>query len=84
MRHPDLQLDAGPAHLPSKYLTGNFSVATSGVCSHATLLATVVDHPYESTADAVAFLVTAPFTEADRQRIAHGNAERLLGLPAAR
>ncbi|MCI2421431.1 amidohydrolase family protein [Saccharopolyspora sp. K220] len=93
-RHADLQLDDGPVHPPSEYLTKNFAITTSGVCSHAALLGAVmaigidnvlfaVDYPYESTADAVAFLDAAPLAEADRRRIAHGNAERLLKLGPA-
>ena len=39
-----------------------------------------VDHPYGSMAEARAFLQHLPVSEADRERIAHGNAERLLGL----
>ena len=39
-----------------------------------------VDHPYGSMAEACAFLQQLPVTDADRERIAHGNAEKLLGL----
>jgi uncharacterized protein len=39
------------------------------------------DHPYGSMAEAVTFLEEAPLSPADRERIAHGNAERLLRLP---
>jgi predicted TIM-barrel fold metal-dependent hydrolase len=39
-----------------------------------------VDYPYGSMAEARAFLQQLPVTEADRERIAHGNAEALLGL----
>lgn len=38
------------------------------------------DHPYSSMADARAFLDQIPVSPADRARIAHGNAENLLGL----
>jgi predicted TIM-barrel fold metal-dependent hydrolase len=38
------------------------------------------DHPYASMAQARAFLDQLPTSPADRERIAHGNAERLLGL----
>jgi predicted TIM-barrel fold metal-dependent hydrolase len=43
-----------------------------------------VDHPYGSMAQARAFLDHLPVSTADRERIAHGNAERLLGLGASR
>lgn len=39
-----------------------------------------VDYPYGSMAEARAFLQHLPVSEADRERIAHGNAEKLLRL----
>jgi uncharacterized protein len=39
-----------------------------------------VDYPYGSMAEARAFLMQLPVSEADRERIAHGNAEKLYGL----
>ena len=39
-----------------------------------------VDHPYGSMAEARVFLQHLPVSEADRERIAHGNAEKLMGL----
>jgi uncharacterized protein len=38
------------------------------------------DHPYASMTEARAFLDQLPVSPADKERIAHGNAERLLGL----
>jgi predicted TIM-barrel fold metal-dependent hydrolase len=38
------------------------------------------DHPYQSMAQAKAFLEQIPVSAADRERIAHGNAEKLFGL----
>jgi uncharacterized protein len=38
------------------------------------------DHPYAPMGEARAFLDGLPVCPADRERIAHGNAERLLGL----
>ena len=38
------------------------------------------DHPYSSMAEARRFLDQLPVSPADRARIAHGNAETLLGL----
>jgi predicted TIM-barrel fold metal-dependent hydrolase len=38
------------------------------------------DHPYGSMAEACAFLDQIPVTAADREHIAHGNAERIFNL----
>lgn len=38
------------------------------------------DHPYRPMGEAVRFLEGAPLSPADRERIAHGNAERLLRM----
>jgi len=38
------------------------------------------DHPYSSMADARAFLDKLPVSSADQTKIAHGNAERILGF----
>ena len=38
------------------------------------------DHPYQSMADGRLFLDRLPVSDADRERIAHGNAERLFGI----
>jgi predicted TIM-barrel fold metal-dependent hydrolase len=39
-----------------------------------------VDYPYGSMTEARAFLQQLPVSEADRERISHGNAEQLYGL----
>jgi 2,3-dihydroxybenzoate decarboxylase len=89
--HRRLDLNEHLTKLPSQYFADNFVITTSGVNSHSALLAAVqavgidnvlfaVDYPFESTADAVAFLDTAPLAASDREKIAHRNAERLLGL----
>ena len=41
-----------------------------------------VDYPYASNADARAFLDNVPLSPSDREKIAHGNADRLLKLNA--
>ncbi|QNP76188.1 amidohydrolase [Streptomyces roseirectus] len=80
-----------PRQLPSHYLRHNFYATTSGVFSHAALLGAVhsigadrllfsIDYPFESTAEAVDFLHSAPFPPADLHAIAHRNATRLLNL----
>jgi hypothetical protein len=41
-----------------------------------------VDYPFSDNAQATAFLATAPLSPGDREKLAHGNAERLLpGIP---
>jgi 2,3-dihydroxybenzoate decarboxylase len=80
-----------PPHPPSHYLRHNVYVTPSGVFSHAALRGATqavgidrvlfaIDYPFESTAEAVEFLRTAPYTPPDLGRIAHRNAERILRL----
>ncbi|MET7511320.1 amidohydrolase family protein [Streptomyces albidoflavus] len=76
---------------PSDYLRHNLYITTSGVCDAPPLLCALLalgsdhilfgtDHPFEEMAVATEFLRTAPVSEADRAKIAHLNAERLLNL----
>jgi uncharacterized protein len=39
-----------------------------------------VDYPYSSNSEGRDFVMGAPIGEADREKLAFGNAERLLGL----
>ncbi|MBO0860184.1 MAG: amidohydrolase [Chloracidobacterium sp.] len=90
-RYRQMDQSRRPPHPPSHYLRHNVYVTTSGVCSHAALLGAThavgidrvlfaIDYPWESTAEAVEFLHAAPYAPADLERIAHGNAERILRL----
>ena len=90
-RYPQVPVEQRVDHLPSYYLRKNVYVTTSGVMSHAALLGAVhavgvdrvlfsIDYPFESSAEAVGFLRSAPYAPVDLARIAHGNADRLLGL----
>ncbi|MFI7092197.1 amidohydrolase family protein [Streptomyces lydicus] len=76
---------------PSEYFGRNILITTSGVCSPAALAGAVlaigadaimfaVDYPFEDTAEAVRFLEQAPVSDADRAKISHRNAARLLHL----
>lgn len=69
----------------------HFYVTTSGNFSQSALTCTLaelgghrvmfaVDWPFNSNVEAVSFLNEAPIGDDDRQRIFHGNAERLFGL----
>jgi 2,3-dihydroxybenzoate decarboxylase len=77
--------------LPSAYLGTNVVFTNSGVFSPATILGAVlevgadavmfsVDYPYESSFEAVAGLERTTLSPGDRDKIAHGNAERLLRI----
>lgn len=93
-RSADLDLDLGqplPAKPPSEYFGTNIAITTTGVFSHATLIAAIdivgidnvmfsIDYPFEPTEKAVEFINTAPLAPADRERVAHVNAERILKL----
>ena len=90
-RYAHVEPEDRTRQLPSFYLRNNVYVTTSGVMSHAALLGAThavgidrvlfsIDYPFESSAEAVEFLRTAPYSPADLERIAHGNAERVLGL----
>jgi len=76
----------------SAYLRDNVHYTISGFNYPATFLALLlelggvdrlmfsVDHPYQAMADGRAFLMQLPVSAADRERIAHGNAEKLFAL----
>lgn len=85
------QADRTLARRPSAYFGSNILITTSGVSSPAALAGAVlaigadaimfaVDYPFEDTAEAVRFLERAPISDADRAKIGHGNAERVLHL----
>jgi len=75
------------------YFRANFHVTTSGHFSTPALVDTIaeigadrvmfsVDYPFSSNARARAFLDALPVSPTDRAKIAHGNADRLMRLPA--
>jgi 2,3-dihydroxybenzoate decarboxylase len=86
--HRGIELRRGT---PSAYLRHNLYITTSGVCDAPPLLCALLalgsehilfgtDYPFEDMGTATEFLRTAPISEADRAKIAHGNAERLLRI----
>jgi len=75
----------------TSYLRENVHYTVSGFNFPATFLNLLLevgvprimfsaDHPYQSMTKARAFLDQLPVPEADRERIAHGNAEKLFGM----
>jgi 2,3-dihydroxybenzoate decarboxylase len=90
-RYADLDLKQPLEKLPSEYFGANIAITTTGVCSHAALIAAIqaigidsvmfsIDYPFEATGEAVEFMRTAPLAPADKERVAHANAERILRL----
>jgi 2,3-dihydroxybenzoate decarboxylase len=76
---------------PSEYIKENFYFTTSGMFWHPALqccysalgadrILFAVDHPYESSKDAVQFMDTASVCDGDKEKIYHLNAEKLFGL----
>ncbi|MBS2547628.1 amidohydrolase [Catenulispora sp. NL8] len=76
---------------PSEYFGANIAITTSGVFSHEALVAAIhaigidnvmfsIDYPFERTEAAVEFMRTAPLAPADKAKVAHENAERILRL----
>ncbi len=73
------------------YFLENFYITTSGMFTVQPLLCLLlvvgadrvifsVDYPYSSSQEAQEFIESAPISSTDREKIAHLNAERLLGL----
>ena len=80
---------------PSEYVRDNFVITTSGVNDHAVLafchgvlgaehLMFAVDYPYQETTEAAKFMRSAPLSDADLDRIAFQNAERIFHIGKGR
>jgi 2,3-dihydroxybenzoate decarboxylase len=76
---------------PSEYIRENIVATTSGSFDQVPLKACVeamgedrvmfaIDYPYEPAGEAVDMLVAAPFAQSVVEKIAHGNAARVLKL----
>jgi uncharacterized protein len=77
----------------SEYLCGNVYYTTSGF-NYAPIFLDLMeqvgidrimfssDYPFMPLSESRQFLEELPLSEADRQRLAHGNAEQLLGIPS--
>jgi len=86
--HRGIELKRGT---PSAYIRHNVYITTSGVFDEAPLKCSIsalgadhvlfgADYPFEDLDAGTEFLRTADIDAADRELIAHGNAERLLRL----
>jgi len=76
---------------PSEYFKRNFVTTTSGQESHLALDFSIkqlgvdnvlwaIDYPYQPPAPAVAFMDSAPVSPAEREKLYHGNAERVFHI----
>ena len=85
--HPKLK------KLPSEYLKDNFVITTSGMNDHRVLkycndalgadnIVFAIDYPYQESVEAANFMNSSPLSDADNEKIAHGNAEKLFHIPA--
>jgi uncharacterized protein len=82
----------GLDRLPSQYILANVHITTSGLFTLPPLQCALmvfgadrvlfsVDWPYAPNEPGMRLLETAPVSPDDLEKLAHGNAERLLGLP---
>ena len=86
-----LRQRAGVSRPLEEYMAANFHFTTSGMFTYPPLTCLLevigadrvmfsVDYPYSSNSEGRDFVMGAPIGEADREKLAFGNAERLLGL----
>ncbi|MBN1237556.1 MAG: amidohydrolase [Gammaproteobacteria bacterium] len=77
----------------SEYFARNFAITTSGVEDPLALrycidrigvdsIMWAIDHPYQPTPPAAEWIHAAPLTDEEREKICHGNAERIFGIEA--
>jgi 5-carboxyvanillate decarboxylase len=76
---------------PSETFKRNFAITTSGMNSHPVLEYVIkvlgidnvmwaIDYPYQAAPGSVEFMNTAPVSAADREKLFHGNAERIFKI----
>ena len=79
---------------PSEYFKRNIFITTSGVEDPLALqfcidkigvdrIMWAIDYPFQPSAPATSFIETAPLSDTDRAKIAHGNAEKVFKIKAA-
>lgn len=77
--------------MPSEYFKRNITITTSGVEDPLALrycidklgadrIMWAIDYPFQPTTSAVAFIESASISEAEREKIAYGNAERIFRI----
>ena len=87
----ELRSFAGLSRPLEEYMAENFHITTSGLFTYPPLLCLLetigadrvmfsVDYPFSDIAEGREFIAGAPISTIDREKIAHANAERLLGL----
>ena len=79
---------------PSQYVKDNILITTSGMFDHKVLkycnealgpdnIIFAIDYPYQqNSVEAANFMNSSPLSEADNEKIAHGNAEKLFHIPS--
>jgi uncharacterized protein len=86
-----LRQQAGLSRPLEDYVAMNFHFTTSGMFTYPPLTCLLevvgadrvmfsVDYPYSRNEEGRDFVLAAPISDADREKLAFGNAERLLGL----
>jgi predicted TIM-barrel fold metal-dependent hydrolase len=89
-----LRQQAGLPRPLEDYMAANFHFTTSGMFTYPPLICLLevmgadrvmfsVDYPYSSNEEGRDFVLGAPISEADREKLAFTNAARLLGLGSA-
>lgn len=92
-RYKTLALDSRLERMPSEYFGSNILLTTSGVLAPEAIEAAVltagadsvmfaIDYPYEDTAEAVAAVEKTNLSDEVKEKIAQGNARRVLRLDA--
>ncbi len=80
--------------LPSQYVKDNIRITTSGMFDHKVLkycnealgpenIIFAIDYPYQESVEAANFMNSSPLSEADNEKIAHGNAEKIFHIATA-
>ena len=80
--------------MPSQYVKDNIVITTSGMNDHKVLkycndalgpenIVFAIDYPYQESVEAANFMNSSPLSDADNEKIAHGNSEKLFHIAAS-